>query len=87
MDRRRFEPIHLGPEYGDFAALVGEIERPSGLPPVAPLLKCNVIHIPARTRDLRHLLRLIGRRGEPVCVGLQAGGLLLYSPYRLTKTL
>ena len=77
MDRRRLQPIHLGPERRYLTALAGEIERPSRTPPFGPLFESKVVDEPARTRDLRHLLRLLRRWVEPVGVGLADD----HSPY------
>ncbi len=66
----RLQPIHIGAEHGEFAALAGESERPPRPPPLRPLFESKIIDEPACPRDLRHVLRLFEGRVKPVGVGL-----------------
>jgi hypothetical protein len=70
VDRRRFQPIDLGRQRRDRAALAGIVERPAGPSPFLSLLKREVVYEPTRACGVRHLLRLGWRGVEPVGVGL-----------------
>jgi hypothetical protein len=68
MNRRCLEPIHLGPQYGQFSRLRQVIER-SAMPELCALLKAEIVHVPARANPLDDRRVFDGCRFSEINVG------------------